>query len=585
MKLFDLKSVHRAEGPSALKGAVLVSVGIVVILLLPGGPFGNPWAPSVGSSAGNTPTIASDVVVVPAASANSPTLPGTGGPAPPSTSEDATITVSNLSHLRTIPYQLWGINVMATHQFGSADAATIADTPVTFLRFPGGVLGDQFNYTSGVIRNDDGSTTQATTSVKTFIQGCHDLGCSAILQLPAEINDPKTAAYYAQYVVKTLGFQPDYWEIGNSPPNWPHYNVPWSQWATKQGSTLTSLEFAQLVQKYITAVKAVDPKARFTALALGAGNYDKPWVTELEQVDGPNLSGISIHSYTMGSTPPKLTWAGLLSNLNGEYSLTTQVNLTRGYISAACPTCTTRVFVTESNAAEDAYSTFNEQFGGTLYVAAATVQALHVRLTNLDWFCYEGGSDYAWKTDSGQMQDQYVLYSQMMTHLGPDTLHTIVDGPSSFYAQATYGASSGMALLLVNVNMTRSVSVNLSHSGIIAGKTVSQEQWVNGTKGPTNSTFTLGNSVKIPPLSITILAVGPSGVVGGSPHPPSLHGSNARVGTGGHTTSSKTGSNAAPPWATPTRALPHLLTKVAAGPNPAHVLAPSSSSRLVRTDA
>ena len=95
----------------------------------------------------------------------------------------------------------------------------------------------------------------------------------------------------------------------------------------------------------------------------------------------------------------------------------------------------------------------------------------------------------------------------MMTHLGLETVTNTLTAPSTLYAAATYGPS-GLALLLVNANMTRAVSLNLLHSGILSGAMVGVEQWLNGSSGPTNSSFALSTSYRIPALSITILTVG-----------------------------------------------------------------------------
>jgi hypothetical protein len=281
-----------------------------------------------------------------------------------------------------------------------------------------------------------------------------------------------------------------------------------------------------------------------------------------------------------------LTWANFLSNLNGQYSLQTQVRLTREYITAACSTCSTKVFVTESNGAENAYESMDSSFAGTLYVAAATVQALHVRLTNLDWFCYACEFGGTWRVGGTKWSQQYTLFSQMMTRLGPDTLWTNTTGPSTFYATTTYGPS-GMALLLVNTNLTTSVDVNLSHTGIIAGSIVTREQWVNGTNGPKNSTFTLTGSVKIGPMAIWVLTVPQSSVTTGGSHHTALHLSVGNTRMKPHP-GKRTHKGKAPVRASASPIVPTSFIGVSLGPLPMHALtpgndlAPSWSERAMR---
>jgi hypothetical protein len=445
-----------------------------------------------------------------------------------STSASGSVVVGDFSKATPIPSPFWGVDVEPDQRFNSADAASVAATPVTYIRFPGGLLGEEFNYTSGIITNLDGSQSRSSTSTAEFVAACKQIGCHAIMQLPAEIDQPATAAYYANYVVHTLGYQPAYWEFGNSPSGWTHFNVPWSNWKSGGGGNITPLPFANLVHTYITAVLKVDPAAKFLALGAGMGGkskgvptYSKPWVEELAKVDGQALSGISVHSYVLGG-PSNPTDAELLANLNGVYSLSAEVTADRSFIKAACPTCTNMgVFVTEINAAEvGSYAKLLTSFAGTLYLAADTVQGLALQVPNLDWFCYDCGYAGAWSQHPLKWQMQYYLFSDIMTQLKTETLPTTVTGPSTLYAIATYD-KSGLALLLVNAGTTTGVSVGLAQSGFVLGHAgVTEYSWQDGSKLPTKSSVTLSSTVNLPALSIVLLTVGTSGTK--SPGQPAL---------------------------------------------------------------
>jgi hypothetical protein len=511
-----------------LKKLVLLSVGIVVLLLLPGAPFGLDTRGSTAVSTNlPTPSSASPPVLV------FPTLPSgpansSGSSAP--TAASATVLLANFSKARDVPGSFWGVNVAAAQKFTTTDAKNVAATPATYIRFPGGVLGEEYNYTSGVLTSDNGGGTKtADTSIQGFITSCLSIKCHAILQLPAEIDRPQTAAYYAGYVVNTLHFKPSYWEIGNAVQSWSHFDTPWSQWGTTSKTHINATLFAQELAKYVIAVRAVVPGARIIALGLGMGhpNNDLDYITEVARVDGKNISGVSMHSYTSGSAPAHPTWAQLLANLNGRYSLFSGVTSARGYLASACAKCNLQVFVTEANAAEvNSYSQLLPTFAGTVYVAADTAQALNLRLRNLDWFAYSSNYLGAWERGKVFGQ-QYTLMTQMMTHLKDKTVATTVTGPSLFYAVATY-SSSGLALLMVNANVTQPVNVNLAGTGILSGATMQQEQWKNGSTGPTNSSLTLSGSLWIPALSITILTVSSSGL-GGVPAQPAPATTSAPV--------------------------------------------------------
>jgi hypothetical protein len=473
------------------------------------------------------------VLFLTASAATSATAPSGAAPQ----TGTVTVTVANPSHAQGISAAFWGADVVAGYPFTATDAKEVAATPVNFLKFPGGTLGEEFNYTSAVVTNPTGTSYTAVTTTQDFVTACQSIHCQAILQLPAEIDQPHTAADYAAYVVNSLHFQPAYWEIGNSVPGWTHFQTPWANWSFQGGTAITPTLFAGLVGQYITAVRAVDAPAHFIALgaAMGQPGYDGTWITALAKVDGPNLSGISVHSYTMGKSPANPTPAQLLANLNGVYSLPSQVGADRGYIESACPTCSLSVFVTEANAAEvNNYSALDSTFAGTLYIAADTAQALDLRLTSLDWYCYDCRFAGSWETSPGKFGLQYELLSRMMPLLGNETLNTTVSGSTSFYAAATYGVS-GLSLLLVNTNSSQSVSFSLAPTGIVAGSSALRERWENGTSGPHNSTITLGRTVVVPALTMEILVVPPGGVSGASGEPagPTVLGSVGRMSSVG----------------------------------------------------
>jgi hypothetical protein len=419
----------------------------------------------------------------------------------------ASLTVAGTATATAISPAFWGVNVLANYPFNATNASQLTRTPASYLLFPGGALGEEFNYTSGAIARGNGASYIASTSTAEFVASCQLIHCHAIMQLPAEIDRSGLAAYYASYVVNTLGFQPAYWQIGNTVPGWTHFGVPWAQWGTQSGGKINASVFAQLVHSYIPAIRAVDPDALFLALGAGMGKpgYDQYWVTNLTVVDGHNLSGISLHSYTMGAGPANPTWAELLANLNGNYSLPSQVSVDRGYISSACPTCNVSIFVTEANAAEVGnFTPLTSSFAGTLYVAADTAQGLNLELKNIDWFCFSCNYSGSWEGTSNAGNTQYTLFEDLMTRLGPEHLNSTLTGPTSLYAAVTYGPQ-GYALLVVNVNMTQTASINLFHSGLPLGGTADRERWSNGTKGPHASTITLGKFLSVPALTIEVI--------------------------------------------------------------------------------
>ena len=431
-------------------------------------------------------------------------------------STSATVVDGAFSKATAISSSFWGVNVEPAQQFASSDAAAVAATPATYIRYPGGVLGDELNYTSGVVTSDTGTTSKVKVSTSEFISLCKSIGCHVIFQLPSEINDPAVAAYYASYVVKTLDYQPAYWELGNAPSGWTHFGVPWSQWKDKSVPAPTPEAFADSVHAYIAAILKVDPSAKFLALGAGMGtaDYAKAWVEEVVSVDGHEISGISVHSYILQG-PAHPTDADLLANLRGVYSLPDQINATRSYIKAACSTCTNvGVFVSEINAAEhqvtDPYVPLLTGFVGTLYLAAEVTQGLTLQVPNMDWFCYDCNYQGAWSEHPSQFKQQYYLFSDLATQLKTETLPTTVTGPSTFYAISTYN-SDGLSVMMVNAGSS-TLSVNIAQTGFILDRAgVTEYTWGNGTNLPVKSSVTLSSTVSVKGMSIMLLTVGSAG--------------------------------------------------------------------------
>jgi hypothetical protein len=58
------------------------------------------------------------------------------------------------------------------------------------------------------------------------------------------------------------------------------------------------------------------------------------------------------------------------------------------------------------------------------------------------------------------------------------------------------------------VNMTHTLSVTLDNHDFASGVPDEKVAWLNGSKVPKNSSVTVGHSIQLPALSITVLTVG-----------------------------------------------------------------------------
>jgi hypothetical protein len=428
----------------------------------------------------------------------------------PTAATPSPVTVQVLAGAQAQPVSpaFWGLNVEPAAPFNLSDGANVAATPIAYIRFPGGELGEQFNYTTNeVVSAVSGAMSPANTSIEQFIATCESIHCHSILQLPAEINSSSTAAYFVAYIERTLGFHPDYWEIGEAPGGWTHYDQPWSQWSSTS-TNITPEPFAVLVHQYIPAIRVVDPSTPIIALGIAAGVSDlaRPWVKDLAQLDGPELAAISLHSYAgrQGTTAASLS--DFMASLRGPYSLPNVLVQDAAYIRDACPTCVNlKVFVDEDNAAygHGTFGPFLSTFNDTLFLAAEATQGLNFHAVNIDWFAYDTHYGGAWQQTAGHLQSQYYLFRDLLTRLGNQTLPTNVTGLPDVFAATTKNAS-GASDLVVNANTTTSAGLDLSRAGFHGN--ITEYYWPTGAAAPTTLALAPGAVPILSPLSMALFS-------------------------------------------------------------------------------
>ncbi len=415
-----------------------------------------------------------------------PTTAGTTAQASLSTGID----ILPLSSATPISPEFWGINLEPTRPFNVSDAHALATTPVTYIRYPGGVTADEMNYTSGIITNATGVASHAATPPGNFTKSCEAIRCHAIFDLPAEIARPATAAYYVSYVEHTLGFTPSYWEIGNTPSAWNHYDQPWSTWATAPKSKVTIPEYTSLLLNFTAAVRAVDPTTPIIAPAIGQGTSNgiptcSTWCGPVVASDGANLSGVPVHSYVADLVPADTSLPSYFSRLTTSlYALPTVVPTYRAIIahnfSGTLPLFLDEVGVVNSfTGSQETFGNYTKQLYGGLFQAAEVTQLLALDVANVDWFAWASTSGFGWYgLGGGPWSPTGQVFQTFMTQLYGQYDPTTVLGSSTLYAAATTDGTN-LSLLVVNVNTTGSFSFPLG--ALFSGK-VNETSWAVGSK-------------------------------------------------------------------------------------------------------
>jgi len=442
----------------------------------------------------------------------------------------ATISVNASAVVAELPAGFLGSNVGSRVALGASDAAVLGATPITALRWPGGSTADEMNYTSGLITDDEGQTTVAAENVSAFVGFCRSLACEAILQLPGEIDDPATAAYYVAYTERTLGFTPAYWEIGDEPSLWTHFGIPWSAWNPTQSTNATPASYAALVHAYIAAIRTVDPAARVVGLpGVGTGVFgETTWLTATVRENGPNLSAVGIHVYPAGNPPPgPATLTDFYSNLSGPRSIAARVPADRAAIAAACPACgPIPLLVTEfgSGIEGGSFDAFVDGFPQVPFLASELIQMMTLNVSAAVVYEFESTRGGAFLDPGGPTFPLYGLYQGLLDRLPSEVIASSVRSSATglFVLAARDGAGTETALLLDNANATTPIAVNLTGSGFPAGAPGSAWSYAAGDAAPVPAgTGDLNARWTVAPQSLLLIVAAPFGNVPGIAGTPS----------------------------------------------------------------
>jgi hypothetical protein len=484
---------HR-RGP--LRASVVTLLFVVILLVLPS-------AALFGSAAA-------------AAAATEIALGGTVGP----------VNVILILSPTTTPLSplFWGTTVSAHANLLPTEASLIESTPANVLVWPGANAGDAYDWRNDTIHELNGVRLKPQLNESQFVTLCLAVRCTAIFQVPGEINSSSTAAAMVDYTESTLHFHPAYWEIGNEPALWRAWNVPWNRWSLANATATAPLPgaYAWLVKQYISAMRAVDPTIRIIGLpGVGKGNYAlSQWVKDTVSVNGPNLSAIAIHEYPANGNLSGLSLTQYYATLHDRASIPSRVPLIRHWISSACSSCNISLFLTEIGSAVSkwSYARIAAGFPGVLEMAAQMTQAMSLSLTNVDQYASVFDTVNSWIELNGTERPLYGLYSSILPHLG-----TLVDNVSvsasvsgltqSIYAIATLAPSAGNRsdLLVVNTNTT----TNATFFPVLPGGVSSPTEvwtWVNNSTRAPTATFSptgVPSAYTLPPQSLALFETYP----------------------------------------------------------------------------
>jgi hypothetical protein len=407
----------------------------------------------------------------------------------------------------------WGTTISPRAALLPTEAETFAATPNQVIVWPGAFAGDQYDPIANRIHtNDGGSGAPPPVSEAQFASYCELTNCTAIVQVPGEIDDPAFAGAVVNYTVNTLGLHPAYWEIGNEPGLWMHWGEPWTNWRSFDRSTPTPMDYANEVQSYILKIRQFDPGAKIIGLpGVGKGSNFQSWITDVIRVNSYNLSGVAFHEYPANSPPPYAPNA-----LNDFYtaiqpqqasSIPSRAANAEQYVAnevsaLGCSNCSIPLFVTEigsglSHITE--YQPLEEGFPGAIDMAAQITEALNFSLASVDLYASVLDAGNSWFSGSGTPRPVYTLYTDVLKHLGTTEYPVSISAPGVpglsrwLYAIATTDSndSNRSDFLAVNTNTQYSVSLSGLPSLLESGPTEVWE-WDSSTMAPVPRFYSAG---------------------------------------------------------------------------------------------
>ncbi len=444
---------------------------------------------------------------------------------------DVRVAVNQTATARTVNGSFWGINLGLNVASSSTLADAVAQSPVRVVRFPGGAAGDAFNYTVGTVTNDSGVAKPAAENLSQFVAWCRAISCTPILELPGEIDDPSTAAYYVERTEQTYGIRPLAWEVGNEPALWTHFGTPWSHWTVGQQLTPSPSQYARVVRDYVAAIHRVDPTAAVLGLpGVGTGAFQETaWINATLALNGPNVSGVGIHSYPAGPGPgTSATLSQFLANASGPRSLFARLAADRAAVAAALPEHPDLpIYVTELGSASStgSFASYLYAFPVVPFIASEIVAALTGGAASIELGQVQTPHGGSWMDGDGTVHPLLALYTQLLPILGSSVLPVdlVPSVPGLSAVVTTSGGSGPVELFVVNANATQAMRLDLTSSGLPLGSPSTRWTWNSSTSTPIAADLTnVPTTWTMPPASILLLRLSGGLVVATAAPEPSV---------------------------------------------------------------
>jgi hypothetical protein len=396
----------------------------------------------------------------------------------------------------------WGVNDRDASTADEPEPTNVSLAPTNVLRWPGGGLGDRWDYQAmggrGWIWANNSSQHNYIPSfsmwnLSEFLRNLSGEGDpqQLIVTLPGEINNATQATDEVVFITKNLGIQPAYWEIGNEPGLWTHFNIPWANWSQNVDSPVYPKQYALVVHNYTTEILRVDPSAKFIVWpGYGKGADDTPWIKATLIENCAVAGAVAIHVYPAGNGSANESLGKFYSTIAGPNGLDYRVPADLSTIRSWCPGVP--LFVDElGTATGNAMAPVMSSYADVPFVTAEIDQAMILNVTNVDYFALDSSYGGAWFDGPSTVRPTFYLYTDVFEYL-PRTeaqnVTALTDPTAGVWAVHTANASQS-ALLVANANATDSLTVNLTTLGFPSGAPSEAITWNSSSPMPVATGF------------------------------------------------------------------------------------------------
>jgi hypothetical protein len=452
------------------------------------------------------------------------------------------VTVNTRAGLAVMPETGLGINhaVWDSH-LGAAETADLLQAAgVRMVRYPGGSYGDIYHWET---HTAPGGYVAPGTDFDTFMASARRVGAEPMIIANYGTGTPEEAAGWVRHANLTKGYGIRYWTVGNENYGNGHYGATWE---ADDHADKSATGYATEVVRFVDAMKAVDPTIKVGAVltmpanwpdGLTAGADPGPWNQAVLTIAGPKIDFVDVHWYPGGGTAAEA--------LARPSHIVDAVHLLRQQIARFAGPDASRIGIslTETNVGLGP----NTQ-PGALYLADAYAGLLESGVFTVHWWNVHNGigtvSIVAGQTDygdfgilsSGGCRDDGVTCEPPMNtpfapyhglslvnrfaHPGDQFIRAATD-QALVSAHAVRRANGNLAVLLVNKDPDNGYTAAINYAGFSpAAAAPTVHSLVNGAASIATTATGSATSQTLPPYSLTVLELRPSGGVTGPPGAP-----------------------------------------------------------------